>query len=36
MIAEKLGYIPAGTLLEEVEALRRMLLNLIRYLKSKK
>ena len=36
MIAGKLGYIPAGTLLEEVEALRRMSLNLIKYHKSKK
>jgi len=36
IIAGKLGYIPAGTLLEEVEALRRMSLNLIKYHKSKK
>jgi hypothetical protein len=36
MIAGKLGYMPDGALLEEVEALRRMSLNLIKYLKSKK
>ena len=36
IIAGKLGYMSAGTLLEEVEALRRMSLNLIKYLKSKK
>lgn len=36
MIAERLGYVPAGALLEEVEALRRMSLNLVRYHKSKK
>ena len=36
MIAGKLGYLSADTLLEEVEILRRMTLNLIKYLKSKK
>jgi len=36
MIAEKPGYISAGALLEEAEALRRMSLNLIKYLKSKR
>ena len=36
MIAERLGYMTAGKLLEEVEALRRMLLNLIKYHKSRK
>ncbi|MHC4165594.1 MAG: four helix bundle protein [Planctomycetota bacterium] len=36
MISGKLGYIPDSTLLEEVEALRRMSLNLVKYLKSKK
>lgn len=36
IISEKLGYVSAHTLLEEVEALRRMSLNLIKYLKSKK
>ena len=35
IIAEKLGYLRADNLLEEVEALRRMTLNFIRYLKSK-
>lgn len=36
IIAEKLRYIRANKLLEEVEALRRMTLNFIKYLKSKK
>jgi four helix bundle protein len=35
IIAEKLGYLSANNLLEEVEALRRMTLNFIKYLKSK-
>ncbi len=35
LIAEKLGYAKASTLLEEVEVLRRMTLNFIKYLKSK-
>jgi four helix bundle protein len=35
IIAEKLGYHSANNLLEEVEALRRMTLNFIKYLKSK-
>ncbi|MHC4543319.1 MAG: four helix bundle protein [Planctomycetota bacterium] len=34
IIAEKLGYLSANNLLEEVEALRRMSLNFIKYLKS--
>ncbi len=36
MIAGKLGYISAAGLLEEVKSLRRMTLNLIKYLKSSK
>ena len=36
IIAEKLRYLRASKLLEEVEALRRMTLNFIKYLKSKK
>lgn len=36
IIAEKLNYLKANKLLEEVEALRRMTLNFIKYLKSKK
>ena len=35
IIAEKLKYLKADKLLEEVEALRRMTLNFIKYLKSK-
>lgn len=35
IIAEKLRYLTASKLLEEVEALRRMTLNFIKYLKSK-
>ncbi len=35
IIAERLRYLRAGELLEEVEALRRMTLNFIKYLKSK-
>jgi len=35
IIAEKLSYLRADNLLEEVEALRRMTLNFIKYLKSK-
>lgn len=35
LIAEKLGYAKATTLLDEVEALRRMTLNFIKYLKSR-
>jgi len=35
IISEKLGYLSADNLLEEVEALRRMTLNFIKYLKSK-
>ena len=35
IIAEKLRYLKADKLLEEVEALRRMTLNFIKYLKSK-
>jgi len=35
IIAEKLRYLRAGELLEEVETLRRMTLNFIKYLKSK-
>ncbi len=35
IIADKLRYLKADNLLEEVEALRRMTLNLIKYLKSK-
>jgi four helix bundle protein len=34
IIAEKLGYLQAGELLDEVETLRRKTLNLIRYMKS--
>ena len=36
IIAEKLGYLKPTDLLDEVEALRRMTLNFIKYLKSKK
>ena len=36
IIAEKLKFLNANKLLEEVEALRRMTLNFIKYLKSKK
>jgi len=36
IIAEKLRYLRENSLLEEVEALRRMTLNFIKYLKSKK
>jgi four helix bundle protein len=36
IIAVKLGYLSADKLLEEVESLRRMTLNLIKYLKTKK
>lgn len=36
IIAEKLRYLRGSKLLEEVEALRRMTLNFIKYLKSKK
>ena len=35
IIAEKLGYLTANKLLEEIEVLRRMTLNFIKYLKSK-
>ena len=35
IIAEKLGYLKEGGLLKEVEVLRRMTLNFIKYLKSK-
>ena len=35
MIAERLGYTKTDPLLDEVEALRRMTLNFIKYLKSK-
>jgi len=35
IIAEKLRYLKTDNLLEEVEALRRMTLNFIKYLKSK-
>jgi len=35
LIVEKLGYAKPSTLLDEVEALRRMTLNFIKYLKSK-
>ena len=35
LIAERLGYVKTSTLLDEVEALRRMTLNFIKYLKSK-
>jgi len=34
IIAEKLGYLRAGELLEEVETLRRKTLNLVKYMKS--
>ena len=36
MIADKLGYLSADDLLEEVESLRKMTLNLTKYLKSRK
>jgi four helix bundle protein len=36
IIADKLGYLSAINLLKEVESLRRMTLNLIKYLKSGK
>jgi four helix bundle protein len=35
IIAEKLGYLKEGKLFREIEVLRRMTLNFIRYLKSK-
>ena len=36
MIAGRLGYLSSDSLLEEVELLRKMTLNLIKYLKTKK